>query len=95
VTGTGEIPSGNVTPPNKKLFDLKNQATKAKIEAGRETIAPTPFFMVADRFLKAAGEVLNGSVPYPQATQQEKDRRSNRMRQTVEQETDKNFKNKN
>ena len=95
MTGTGKIPSGNVTPPNKKLFDRKMEATKAQIEAGGASIAPNPGFMVANLFLGAAGEMLNGSVPYPQATQQEKDRRSNRMRQTVEQKTDKNFKNKN
>ena len=71
------------------------EANKAKIEAGGAGIAPTPFFMVADRFLKAAGEMLNGSVPYPQATKPEQEGRSNRMRQTVKQETDKNFKNKN
>jgi len=95
VTGTGKIPSGNVTPPNEKLFDRKMEATKAQIEAGKANIAPNPGFMVADRFLKAAGEVLNSSVPYPLATKPEQERRSNEMRKTVEQKTKENFKNNN
>jgi len=95
VTGTGKIPSGNVTPPNKKLFDLKKGANDAQIEAGKAGIAPTPFFMVGDAALNAANKVLNSGLPYPLAPGAEQKRRSDEMRKTVKQETDENFKNKN
>ncbi|GER94858.1 hypothetical protein A45J_2624 [hot springs metagenome] len=93
VTGIGHIPI-NAKSPNENLFNLKKDAGQAEINAGRDGIAPNPFFKAGDAVVDAAGEVIESGKPLPLASPEEQKRRA-AAAEVIKQKVDENFKNKN
>ena len=62
VTGTGKVPSSNVTAPNKESFENKKEAFEAKLKEGKDKIHTNPLSKVGDAALKTASKLLKKKI---------------------------------